>query len=93
MDEKLKCWHCGSENLLNTPTMENPLEYHGDKLMFTVCKDCWGVNEFVNGKSARIVFDFRYLDLKDSEDKAVSLGFNSLDEMVSQSKKFTDIKN
>ena len=59
MDEGVKgmeCWKCGSANLLETPTMLDPLvRSNGDKLIFTVCGDCCQVNEFVNGKAVRII--------------------------------------
>lgn len=53
----MKCWKCGSENLIKTATYLDPLVIsHGNKLVFTVCQDCWQVNEFVNEKPVRIVF-------------------------------------
>lgn len=53
----LKCWKCGSENLIQTPTYLEPLvRGNGDRLIFTVCQKCWRVNEFVNDKPGIIVF-------------------------------------
>lgn len=53
----LKCWKCGSANLIQTPTYLEPLvRSNGDRLVLTVCQDCWQVNEFVNEKPVRIVF-------------------------------------
>jgi len=52
---KLVCYKCGSDKLMNTPTMEKPLDYFGDKLIFTVCKECWTPNEFVNYKSSFVM--------------------------------------
>ncbi len=60
MTKILTCWKCGGMNLLETPTMTKPvLRKNGDFLIFTVCRDCWTENEFVNGKAARIVIELR----------------------------------
>jgi len=52
---KLKCWACGCDDLMITPTMLEPLKHQGNELIFTVCPKCWQVNEFVNGESVQIV--------------------------------------
>jgi len=52
----LQCWKCGSENLMQTPTYLEPLILaNDDKVTFTVCGDCFHVNEFVNENPVRII--------------------------------------
>ena len=72
MENGMNCWKCGSQNLMRTPTYLEPLvRQTGDRLVFTVCQDCWQVNEFVNGKAVRIVFIGQQRRIKSSKVKKI----------------------